>query len=145
MIAVDTSILIYAHRQDHEWYDAASSRLRSLAEGRAGWAIPWPCIHEFFSVITRANVFVPPSTIAQAFVQLEAWFESPTLQLLGESVQHMATLRRLVTAARVRGAAVHDARIAAICIDHGVAFLWTADRDFSRFPALKVRNPLAQD
>jgi predicted nucleic acid-binding protein len=42
---------------------------------------------------------------------------------------------------RISGPQVHDARVAAICQDHGVRELWTADRDFGRFPALKVRNP----
>lgn len=143
MIAVDTNILIYAHRHEHEWYDAAFACIQGLAEGRAAWAIPWPCVHEFFSVVTRVNVFNPPSTASQAVAQLEAWVESPSLQLIGESAHHLDTLKRLAMGAKIQGAAIHDARIAAICLDHGVAALWTADRDFSRFPALKVRNPLA--
>jgi predicted nucleic acid-binding protein len=40
------------------------------------------------------------------------------------------------------GAQVHDARIAALCLHHGVTELWTADRDFGRFPELRTRNPL---
>lgn len=44
--------------------------------------------------------------------------------------------------ARIAGPAVHDARIAAICLQHGVSELLSADRDFSRFPELKTRNPL---
>lgn len=143
VIAVDTNILIYAHRQDHEWNEAACACVRTLAEGKLAWAIPWPCVHEFYSVVTRPNVFNPPSTAAQAISQLAAWFESPSLRLLGESAHHFTTLKRLATGAKVVGAAIHDARIAAICMDHGVAGLWTADRDFSRFPALKVSNPMA--
>ncbi len=143
MIAVDANILIYAHRQDHEWNEAASACLQTLAQGRATWAIPWPCIHEFYAVVTRPNIFNPPSTIAQALSQLAAWFESPSLQLLGESADHFKTLKQLATAAKLVGGAIHDARIAAICMDHGAAVLWTADRDFSRFPGLKVTNPLA--
>jgi len=30
----------------------------------------------------------------------------------------------------------------ALCRLHGVRELWTVDRDFSRFPGLKVKNPL---
>lgn len=143
MIAVDTNILIYAHRSDHEWHAAAFDCVQSLAEGRTAWAIPWPCVHEFFSVVTRVNIFSPPSTATQAIGQLETWFESPSLHVIGESAQHFKTLKRLATGAKTQGAAIHDARIAAICIDHGIAALWTADRDFSRFPSLKIRNPLA--
>ena len=51
----------------------------------------------------------------------------------------MAPFRFLIP---ISGAAIHDARIAAICLDHGVDELWTCDRDFSRFPDLRTRNPL---
>jgi predicted nucleic acid-binding protein len=42
------------------------------------------------------------------------------------------------------GPRIHDAHIAALCIQHSVDELWTADRDFSRFSALNTRNPLLQ-
>jgi predicted nucleic acid-binding protein len=42
------------------------------------------------------------------------------------------------------GGRVHDARIAAICLEHKVRELWSADRDFGRFSELKVINPLIQ-
>ena len=45
---------------------------------------------------------------------------------------------------KVAGPLVHDARIAALCLDHGVHEFWTADRDFARFPDLRVRNPLVE-
>lgn len=142
MIAVDTNLLVYAHRADHEWNDAAHACLKSLMAGRAAWAIPWPCIHEFMAIVTRAKIFEPPSTLKQAIHQLESWVESPSLSLLGETPQHLATLARIALHAKVQGGTIHDARIAAICLDHRVTELWSADRDFSRFPGLRVRNPL---
>ena len=45
----------------------------------------------------------------------------------------------------VQGAIVHDARVAALCRYHGVRVLWSADRDFSRFPGLAVINPLQRN
>lgn len=68
--------------------------------------------------------------------------ESPSLVMLGEETGHWQALRKIVLAGKVSGPKVHDARIAAICKNHGVAELWTADRDFSRFAGLPVRNPL---
>jgi len=67
----------------------------------------------------------------------------PNLRMLGEGVDHIDRLHRIATAGRVVGGTIHDARIAAICLAHGVTELWTADRDFSRFPQLKTRNPLS--
>ena len=73
---------------------------------------------------------------------VDAWLESPSLALLGEADGYWPELRRLLEAGRVSGPRVHDARVAAICLAHGVRELWTADRHFGRFPALKARNPL---
>ena len=142
MVAVDTNILVYAHRRDHEWHDSATACVAQVAEDRARWAIPWPCIHEFFAVVTRPGIFNPPSTGTQALAQIDAWFAAPAFETIGESAVHLETLKRLAGPAKLKGGAIHDARIAAICLDHRVTELWTADRDFSRFPALKTRNPL---
>ncbi len=116
--------------------------MRRLAEGRAAWAIPWPCIHEFLAVVTHPRVFDPPSAIKEAVDQIEAWMASPSLVVLAEPHDHWAILRRQLQEGRVRGPMVHDGRIAAICLGHGVEELLTADRDFSRFPTVTVRNPL---
>jgi hypothetical protein len=143
VIGVDTNLLVYAHRRDAEWHDRAVVHLRALAEGRAPWAIPWPCVHEFLAVVTHPRIYDPPSSLAAALDQVEAWAESPSLLLLGEGPEHWSTLRPLVESGRVAGPKIHDARIAALCLAHGVHELWTVDRDFSRFPALPAVNPLA--
>lgn len=142
MIAVDTNLLVYAHREDAEFHDAALARITELAEGAAAWAIPWPCLHEFYAIVTHPRIYAPPSAPAKAIDQIEAWLESPTLTLLAESSDHWAALGPLLSAARVRGPLVHDARVAALCLQHGVKTLWTADRDFARFAPLRAVNPL---
>jgi predicted nucleic acid-binding protein len=75
---------------------------------------------------------------------VEAWLESPSLVRLAETDGHWATLKALVLGGRVDGPRVHDARVAALCESHGIRELWTADRDFSRFPAVKAVNPLVR-
>lgn len=145
MIAVDTNILVYAHRTDSEWHDRAASRLRGLAEGRAAWALPWPCVHEFLAVVTHPRIYGPPTPVSAALDQVDAWLEAPGLALLGEASEHWAVLRPLIAAGRTNGPKVHDARVAALCLAHGVDALWSADRDFGRFPALRVINPLADE
>jgi toxin-antitoxin system PIN domain toxin len=142
MIAVDSNILVHAHRRDSSWHGPAKQRLDTLAMGPAVWAIPWPCVHEFTNIVTHPKIYSPPSTIEQAVDQIDAWLESPSLVMVGESANYWSILRAELLRARVIGPKVHDARIAAICIDHGVVELWTADRDFSRFPVLRTLNPL---
>ena len=145
MTAVDTNVLVYAHRSDAEWHDRAVRRVRSLAEGRSAWAIPWPCIYEFLAIVTHPRVYRPPTPLPAALEQVDAWLESPTVVVLAEGSAHWPTLRSTVEVGKVVGPRVHDARIAALCLAHGVSALWTADRDFSRFSSLKVVNPLAEE
>ncbi len=142
MIAVDTNILVYAFRESSPFHAQALVCLKRLAEGRQAWAVPWPCVHEFLAIVTHPKIPPGPATMEVAFGAVEAWMASPTLALLAESGSHWAELRALLTAGRVQGGMVHDARIAALCMQHGVRELWSADRDFGRFAALKVRNPL---
>jgi uncharacterized protein len=143
VIAVDTNILVYAHREDAEWHDAAERAIAALAEGTAEWAIPWSCVHEFLAIVTHPRIFKTPTPPDLAFGQVDAWLESPSLVVLSENDDHFAALRETALGARVAGARVHDARVAALCVAHGVRELWTADRDFSLFAGLRTRNPLA--
>ena len=142
MIAVDTNLLAYAHREDSPWHDAAYARVAELAQGRAPWAIPWPCLHEFLAIVTHPRIYAPPTPLAAAIDQVDAWLESPSLTLLTESEGYWPALRSMLRDGRIAGPQVHDARVAALCRHHGVRQLWTADRDFSRFRALDCRNPL---
>jgi toxin-antitoxin system PIN domain toxin len=142
VIAVDTNVLLYAHREESEWHTAAYERLAALAQGKAHWAIPWPCIHEVLAIATHPRIFSPPSPLAAAIDQVDAWMESPSLVLLSESSEYWPALRESLDVGRIAGPQIHDARVAALCLQHGVRELWTADRDFNRFPALAARNPL---
>ena len=142
MIAVDTNILVYAHRRDSPWHAPAAAAIAGLAARQERWALPWPCLHEFYAVVTHPRIYDPPSTPDAAIDQVEAWLECPTLELIAEEASYWDKLRDLLRDARVTGPRVHDARIAALCELHGVRELWSADRDFTRFARLTTRNPL---
>ena len=142
MIAVDTNLLVYAHRRDSHWFEPARQALRLLVEGTATWAIPWPCVHEFLAISTHPKIYRPPTELPRALEQVAVLLASPSLVLLSETAGYWPVLNRLLAAGQVTGAKVHDARIASLCLSHGVSELWSADRDFTRFPELKTRNPL---
>lgn len=144
MIAVDTNILVAFHRTEYAHHAAAADVVRSLAEGLEPWAIPWPSVHEFLAVVTNPRIFRKPTEPAVAVEVMDALMGSPVLRLIGEGPGYWARLRSLTLGGKISGGRVHDARVAAICLENGVRCLWTADRDFSRFPALKCKNPLAQ-
>lgn len=142
MIAVDTNILVYAHREDSEWHEPAARSVAALAESPREWAIPWPCLHEFVAVVTHPRIFRTPTPVAQAFAQVDAWLESPSLVVLSENEEYEDAWRAMVVGARITGPRIHDARVAALCVSHSVRELWSADRDFSACQGLKVTNPL---
>lgn len=86
--------------------------LKTLAEGTQPWGIP------------------------------VSWLAAPGVQILHSGVSHWQILAELTRKTHIQGGQFHDARIAAICIENGVSVLWSADRDFGRFKALKTLNPL---
>ena len=137
-------ILIHAHREDSELHAAAKESVDWLRHQSASWAIPWPCLHEFIAVVTHPGIYRPASTLSEAFGFVDALLASPQLHLLAEGTGYCEKLRDLSVAARLKGRRIHDARVAALCLHHGVRVLWTADRDFSTFPQLKLLNPLVK-
>jgi predicted nucleic acid-binding protein len=123
---------------------SASGHLDPTRARGAPWALPWPCIHEFLAIATHPRIWDPPTPMDSALDQVDAWLESPSLVLLAEGPDHSSELRAQIETGRIVGPRVHDARIAAVCLAHGVRELWTADRDFGRFPALATSNPLVE-
>lgn len=142
MIAVDTNILVYAHREDSPHHGAAARVLRELGTSQVPWAVPWPCVHEFLAIVTHQRIYRPPTPLDDAVAAVNALVGAPRVELIGEVSRHAEILGGLLRAGHVSGAKVHDARIAAICLGHGVDALWSSDRDFSWFPELRVVNPL---
>ena len=78
----------------------------------------------------------------KALEQVEIWFDSPSLRMLGELSGHWDELKKILLTGKIIGGAVHDARVAAICREYGVKEFWSADRDFTRMKGIAVRNPL---
>ncbi len=143
MIGIDTNLLVYAHRRESRFHDRCAEIVRDLAQGAGTWAIPWPCLYEFFSIVTNPRIWKDKTTPPdRATDQIAAWVASPSVTLLRETDGFYATLRGFVDRPRVRGPIVHDARIAALCYVHGINELWSADRDFALFPELNTHNPL---
>jgi toxin-antitoxin system PIN domain toxin len=141
--ALDTNVLIFAEITSSPQHDRAVAVLRECSEGAAAWAIPWPCVYEFLRVVTHPRVYHPPVPIEVALADLATVLSSPSLVLLSETARHAEILDEIVRSSAVTGNLVHDAHIAALCIEHGVTELVTGDRDFHRFAGLRVQNPFA--
>ena len=143
MIAVDTNILVFARRAETPFHAKARLLLEGLAQGDQPWALVWVCIYEFLRVVTHPRVFDPPTDLEAALEDLQSLLESPSLVLLGEGPAHLAAMRQTLLSGRATGNLVHDGHIAALLLENGVRELLTADRDFSRFPQIRIRDPFA--
>ncbi len=133
MIAVDTNVLIYAHRGESPQHDAAKRHLVALAEGSGAWAIPVFCLGEFLRVVTHARVFDPPYRVNEAVDALERILGSPSLEILTPGERYWRLLAEAMVEGEAIGNLAFDAQIVAVCREAGVRALLTEDRDFDRF------------
>ena len=140
MIAVDTNVLIYAHRGETEFHDRAVSQLLALADSAERWALPVFCITEFMRVVTHRRVFSPPSSVAQAAAFIEGLVAAPTCEVVRPGGEFLDRLLAVAREADARGNLMFDAQIVALCREHGVDTVLTNDRDFERFEGLQVRR-----
>ncbi|MCY3699016.1 MAG: PIN domain-containing protein [Gemmatimonadetes bacterium] len=139
MIAVDTNVLVYAHRAETEFHTAAARELIALAEGAAHWGLPIFCAVEFLRVVTHRRVFSPPSTLEQAVDFLDGVVASPSCRVVLPGAGFLDLLTATSRGADARGNLVIDAQTAALCREHGISAILTNDRDFERFDGLQVR------
>jgi len=144
MIALDTNVLVYARRQETKHHAPARDLIDSLATGDEPWGLPWPCVYEFLRVVTHLRVFDPPTLLGPALDGLLSLMDSSSIRMLGEGSTHAMHMVRMASIGDARGNLIHDAHIAALCLENGVTELWTADRDFARFTGLRIRNPFTE-
>ncbi len=140
MIALDTNILVHAHREESPKHAAAKRRLLGLAEGNSRWAIPVFCIGEFLRVVTHVRVFDPPYTAGEASEALNRVLAAPGLVILMPGVQFAGFLLEAIEEADATGNLVFDAQIVALCREAGVSRILTEDRDFDRFKDMTIER-----
>ena len=100
MIAVDTNLLVYAHRREMRSHHAAFDAIGGLAEGRSAWAVPWSCAHEFISVVTNPKPFKRPTSPRDAIAFLRS-LESEHFHWLAEGPGYLDKLSRLLASGGV--------------------------------------------
>lgn len=141
MKAIDTNVLVFAEISTSQHHTKALALLKELVEGRHPWALPWPCVYEFLRVVTHPRIFHPPVPLDRALSDIQQVLGSPSLRLLRETSRHAEIMADVLQQGVVSGNLVHDAHIAALCIEHGVSEFLTGDRDFRRFEGLRVVDP----
>ena len=141
MVALDTNILVHAHRTGTHHHEQALALLTELSEGAAPYALFWPSLYEFLRVVTHHRVFDPPSPLPDALQALKDLMAPPVVRVLSETSRHPSLLHRVIQEAGVTGNLIHDAHLVALALEHGVHEILTLDGDFARFPQVASRNP----
>lgn len=140
MIAVDTNILVYAHRAELPRHRAACSRVVELAESPARWAVPVFCLSEFIRVVTHPKLFSPPHSAGEACEATARLLASPSVTVLLPGSGYPKLLAEAIREGNAVGNLAFDAQIVALCREHGVSRLLTEDRDFDRFRDLRTER-----
>lgn len=140
MIAVDTNILVYAHRTEAPKHAPALAWITHLANGKVPWGLPVFCLGEFIRVVTHRRIFDPPSTLEQATGAISALLESPSARILNPGPLFFIHLKEVLSEGEATGNLVMDAQIVSVCREHGVDTLLTEDQDFKRFSRIRLFN-----
>lgn len=141
MIVPDVNILIYAHYSGANEHRRAASWLQSVLSGAEKVGLSWATVLAFLRITTTPRLFTNPYELGEAVSIAGTWLAETNVVILHPTERHWRILTNLLPNSRVRGSLVMDAHLAAIAIEHG-ATLCTNDRDFARFPGLKVEFPL---
>ena len=141
MVALDTNVLIAAHRRDAPTHAASYALLERLASSARPFGLFWPSLYEFLRVVTHHRVFSPPSSLDNALAAISEFISVPTARLLAETERHAEVLRQVLEQSPVEGNLVHDAHLVALAVEHGVHEIITYDRDFKRFSQVLTSEP----
>ena len=141
MILVDANLLLYAYNASTEHHAAARTWLEKTLSGSQPVRLAWVTLLAFLRIGTNSRVYPHPLTVAEAVSAVSEWLKVPAVAILEPGEGHWEILAGLITANQASGALVMDAHLAALAIEHG-ATLCTTDQDFSRFPGLRILNPL---
>lgn len=141
--SIDVNVLLYASSTQSPHHAAATEFLERCRQDTTLWYLTWPTLMAYLRMTTHASILSPPLLSEDAMSNVQSLLNLPQVRVLSESEGFWDVYREVTRGLVVRGKAVPDAHLAALLKQHGVATLFTNDRDFSRFPFLTVRNPLA--
>jgi uncharacterized protein len=139
-VTVDANVLVYASNEADRAYEPARSLLEKLARGPGLVYLFWPTIMGYLRLVTHPGILPRPLTPAEASANVAALLERPHVRASGEA-DGFWRLYRDTAGADTRGNGVPDAHLVALMRQHGVATIYTRDRDFRRYEGIEARNP----
>ncbi len=142
--AIDTNVLLYASNSSSASFETAFALVERLARGPELLYVFWPVAMGFLRLSTNPAVTDRPLSPSEALSSLSDLTERDHVRTPGEGPGFLDIYRGTASAG-TRGRDVTDAHIAALMRQHGVATIYTRDRDFRRFDGIRVEDPFAAD
>ncbi len=142
MIVLDANILLYAYDADSDKHAKARAWVEEVFSGASPVGLPWQTLSVFMRIVTNPRLTGKRFTTVEVADLVDQWVKQPNVRLLGPGDNHWSFLRQMIVDGQVRGPLITDAQLAALTIEYG-GILHTTDRDFSRFPGLRWKNPIA--
>lgn len=143
MIAVDTNLLVYAHRGAVPQHRAARSALEQAMRDRRGWGVALPSLAEFWMVVTHPSAVGRPSTADEARAFIEALRRDGSMLIFDPRPDIGERLLDLAVRLGVQGPRIFDLQIGLCALEGGASEIWTHDRRFLAPPGLRVVDPLS--
>lgn len=138
MIIPDLNVLLYAVDADSARHERTEAWLKEAVNGGTEEiGLPWAVILGFLRLTTSSRVFPRPLSIEQALEWIRDLAARPSVRILDPGKAHFGILGHLLLASGTGGNLTTDAHLAALCLENDAAIV-TGDRDFQRFPGLRV-------
>ena len=144
MIAIDTNLLVYAHRSAVPEHRAARTAIQAAADDPRGWGIPQFVVAEFWSIVTHPLAPPRPSRPGEAASFIRSLVRDGGANLWSSGPSFAERLLNVAVALRLGGVRIFDLQIALTAFDNGATEIWTHDREFVSLPGLRVVDPLAE-
>ena len=143
MILPDADVLVAAHRRDMPDHAALRNWLEAVINADAAFGLSELVVSRFLMLVTNAQVFRRPTSLAEAMVFAAQLRDQPNRVAVAPGPRHWEIFAKLCASTAATGNVVRDAYFAAMAIEHGCEWI-TTDANYSRFAGLVWRHPLAR-
>lgn len=141
---VDVNVLLYASNDESPLIRQAKAFLERMAQGPEMAYLFWPTVMAYLRIATHPSIFRRPVPRERALANIERLLDRPYVQTAGEGGGFWRAYREVDEDAKPTGGVVSDAHLVALMIENGVRTIWSHDRDFRRFPSIRVRDPFRE-
>jgi predicted nucleic acid-binding protein len=143
-ILADSGVLLRLLESTDPWHGHSNRAVAALKRGGDILSVATQNLAEFWNVCTRpttarGGLGLDTTEVTKRLATLEHIFA-----ILSEQPTTYSIWRHFVTTLGIKGKQVHDARLVALMLSHGIDNILTFNTaDFTRYPGLTVLDPRA--